>query len=180
VTTEPTTDTAWTAATPLEAGFTLDLDDRFETARAAGLLPNLHGMVAVRHGRIFFERYLDGIDTERARPLGVVRFGPDTLHDLRSVSKSIVGLLYGIAQARGHAPPPEASLLAQFPEYPDIAADPAKGALTVGHALTMTLGTSGTSLLSRIRTRGTARSPWITRRTAAATSSSGPQWDRPA
>jgi CubicO group peptidase (beta-lactamase class C family) len=127
--------------TPPEAGFTPDLDERFEGARQAGLLPNLHGVVAARGGQIFFERYLTGTDAHRARPLGVVRFGPDTLHDLRSVTKSIVGLLYGIALEAGHVPTPDAVLLDQFPDYPDLAGDPARRRLTVGHVLTMTLGT---------------------------------------
>jgi CubicO group peptidase (beta-lactamase class C family) len=73
--------------------------------------------------------------------LGVVRFGPDTLHDMRSVTKSIVGLLYGIALANGCVPTPEAKLVEQFMEYPDLSTDPARQRLTVGHALTMTLGT---------------------------------------
>ncbi len=38
-------------------------------------------------------------------------------------------------------PGPQASLLEQFPEYPELAADLARQRLTVGHALTMTLGT---------------------------------------
>jgi CubicO group peptidase (beta-lactamase class C family) len=57
-----------------------------------------------------------------------------------SVSKSIVGLLYGIALAEKRVPPPDAGLMAQFPEYPELADDPARRALTVGHALTMTMG----------------------------------------
>ena len=71
----------------------------------------------------------------------MVSFGPETLHDLRSVTKSVVGLLYGIALDRGLVPPPDAPLMAQFPEYGDLAADPARAGITVGHALTMTLGT---------------------------------------
>src|SRR5262249_3781630 len=71
---------------------------------------------------------------------GRVSFGAETLHDLRSVTKSIVGLLYGIALERGLVPPPEAPLLPSFPEYPDLAADPQRMRLTVGHALPMTLG----------------------------------------
>ena len=131
----------WSVVTPRDAGFAPDLDERFEIARQAGVLPNLHGVVAAYGGRIFFERYLAGLDAARARPLGVVRFGPDTLHDMRSVTKIIVGLLYGIALATGRVPTPNAKLIDQFPEYPDLAGDPARQLLTIGHALTMTLGT---------------------------------------
>jgi CubicO group peptidase (beta-lactamase class C family) len=87
------------------------------------------------------ERYFEGDDDERGRPLGKVAFTADTLHDLRSASKSIVGLLYGIALADGKVPPPEVSLLASFPEYTDLAADPARNCWTIYNALTMTFGT---------------------------------------
>jgi len=56
------------------------------------------------------------------------------------VSKSIVGLLYGIALAAGQVPTPEAKLYEQFPEYPEHLDDPTRQLLTVEHALTMTLG----------------------------------------
>jgi len=133
--------TEWGTANLPEAGFAPDLEERFDVARQAGVLPNLHGVVAARNGRIFFERYLAGVDAARGRPLGVIRFGPGTLHDMRSVTKSIVGLLYGIALANGCVPPPEAKLVEQFLEYPDLSTDLARQRLTVGHALTMTLGT---------------------------------------
>src|SRR5262249_23086267 len=75
-----------------------------------------------------------------ARPLGTIRFDQETLHDLRSVTKSVVGLLYGIALATKRVPPPDAQLLDHFPEYPDLARDSVRQSLTVQHALTMTLG----------------------------------------
>lgn len=131
----------WESLSPTQAGFAPDLEERFEIARQAGTLPNLHGVVAARGGRLLFERYLAGPDAARARPLGVVRFGPETLHDLRSVTKSIVGLLYGIALTQGRVPARGAALIEQFPEYPELAGDPARRSLTIGHALTMTLGT---------------------------------------
>ena len=133
-------DAGSSVATPTEVGFEPDLDERFEIAREAGCLPNVHGVVAARGGRIFLERYLAGPDTARARPLGVVRFGPDTLHDMRSVTKSIVGLLYGVALTAWQVPTPEAKLFEHFAEYPALADDPARRLLTVEHALTMTLG----------------------------------------
>jgi CubicO group peptidase (beta-lactamase class C family) len=130
----------WDLATPVEAGFAPDLDECFDICRQAGILPNLHSVVAARSGRIFFERYFAGPDAMRGTPLGVIRFGPQTLHDLRSASKSIIGLLYGIALAAGLVPTPEAKLYEQFPEYPEHVDDPARQLLTVRHALTMTLG----------------------------------------
>jgi CubicO group peptidase (beta-lactamase class C family) len=135
-------DVMWPTATPEEAGFRADLTDTLDIARDAGVLPNLHGVVAARGGRIFFERYFAGPDAARARPLGIVRFGPDTLHDPRSVTKSIVGLLYGIALSQGLVPPPETALVVPFPEYQDLATDPARLRLTISHALTMTLNLS--------------------------------------
>ena len=57
------------------------------------------------------------------------------------MSKSIIGLLYGIALADGKVPPPEAPLFASFPEYADIAADPARNRWTIQNVLTMTMGT---------------------------------------
>jgi CubicO group peptidase (beta-lactamase class C family) len=130
----------WETVPPEEAGFAADLDARLDLAREAGLLPNVHAVVATRGGRIFCERYWPGFDSIRGTPTGPVRPGPGSLHDLRSCSKSVVGLLYGIALARGMAPSPETALLDLFPEYGDLASDPARRALTVRHALTMTLG----------------------------------------
>jgi hypothetical protein len=49
--------------------------------------------------KLVLERYLEGADERWGRSLGTVTFGPEVQHDLRSVSKSIVGLLYGIALA---------------------------------------------------------------------------------
>jgi CubicO group peptidase (beta-lactamase class C family) len=100
-----------------------------------------HALLVARGGRLLFERYWDGEDWNRAIPLGRVAYGPDVLHDLRSVSKSIVGMLYGIALAQGKVPPPEAKLYTQFPEYADLASAPGRERITIAHVLSMTLGT---------------------------------------
>lgn len=103
----------------------------------AGRAPDLHGVVVTRGQDLIFEYYGEGPDVAWSGPLGTVTFGPDTLHDLRSVTKSVVALLYGLALADGRVPDPEAPLYACFPQYPDLAG---RTGLTVGHALTMTLG----------------------------------------
>jgi CubicO group peptidase (beta-lactamase class C family) len=134
-------ETGWLSISPSEAGFTSDLDALLDKAVTEKRIWSLHGVVVVRKGRLVLERYFEGEDDARGRPLGRVAFKPDTLHDLRSASKSIVGLLYGIALADGKVPPPDAPLLASFPEYPDLAADPARNRWTIHNVLTMTMGT---------------------------------------
>ncbi|MEV4510372.1 serine hydrolase [Dactylosporangium sp. NPDC049525] len=116
------------------------LRDRLGEALDAGQLDGLHAVVAVRGGRTVLEHYGEGEDFAWERSLGVVRFGPDTLHDVRSVTKSVTALLYGIALGDGRVPGPLAPLLQQFPQYPDLAADADRARLTVEHALTMSLG----------------------------------------
>jgi CubicO group peptidase (beta-lactamase class C family) len=122
------------------AGLAPDLGDRIDDAQRRGELAGLHGLVIARRGQLALERYYPGVDRSWGRPLGEVAFGPETLHDLRSVTKSIVGLLYGVALADGTVPAPDAILVDQFPEYPDLAADPVRRRLTVAHVLSMTLG----------------------------------------
>ena len=123
------------------AGFAGDLGDKLEWGIKSGLLRGVHGVVVTRAGKLVFERYLEGEDEAWGAPLGRVPFNADTLHDLRSVTKSVVSLLYGIALERGLVPGPDAKLLAQFPEYADLAGDSQRSALRIEHALNMTLGT---------------------------------------
>jgi CubicO group peptidase (beta-lactamase class C family) len=120
--------------------FADDLGEKLDAGTRSGLLRGLHAVLVLQRGQLVLQRFYEGADWNWGRPLGPVAFKPDTLHDLRSVTKSIVGLLYGIALDRNLVPPPEAPLLAQFPEYPDLARDPQRQQLTIEHTLTMTLG----------------------------------------
>lgn len=126
---------------PDDAAFTSALDEQLDKAITEKRVWNRHGVIIVRKGRLALERYFEGGDSARGQPLGTVAFAADTLHDLRSVSKSIVGLLYGIALGDAKVPPPEAPLLDSFPEHADLPADRARSRWTIHHALTMTLGT---------------------------------------
>ena len=114
---------------------------RLDQALAERRLWNIHGLIVLRDGKRVIERYFEGPDRARGvGDIGTVTFTAETPHDLRSCSKSIVALLYGIAHAQGKVPAPEAPLLAAFPEYADLAS-PERARLTVAHALTMTMGT---------------------------------------
>lgn len=131
----------WTVVKPSEAGFSDDPATRLDKAIADKRIWNMHAVIVMRGGRLVLERYFEGKDDARGRPLGIVSFKSDTLHDLRSVSKSIVALLYGIALAAGKVPSPEQPLMQSFPEYADLAADPLRRRWTLHHVLSMTMGT---------------------------------------
>jgi CubicO group peptidase (beta-lactamase class C family) len=118
-----------------------EIAQRLAQAQQDGKVEGLHALLVSQDGTLVFEHYGQGDDEAEGRgPLGAVVFSPDVPHDLRSVSKSVVGLAYGIALAAGKVPPPEAKLYAQFPEYSDLASQPARDRLTIHHVLSMTLG----------------------------------------
>lgn len=117
-----------------------DFARRLAGADAAGKLGGLHVLLVSVGGKLVFEHYGKGEDEKRGASLGTVTFGPKVLHDLRSVSKSVVGLLYGIALAEGKVPAPDAGLYASFPEYADLAKQPGRDKITIAHALSMSMG----------------------------------------
>ncbi|MBL8894819.1 MAG: serine hydrolase [Rhizobiales bacterium] len=117
------------------------LESAIAEAFEAGKLKRLHAYLVIYQGETLAEVYFDGEDERWGRRLGVVQHGPDTLHDVRSVTKSVTALLYGIARAEGKVPAPDAPLLAQFPEYKDLAGDPLRDKITIADALSMKMGT---------------------------------------
>jgi CubicO group peptidase (beta-lactamase class C family) len=118
-----------------------EMEAELASAFARGELRGLHSVLVLRNGEVFAEAYFPGEDERWGSWLGHRDHGPDSLHDLRSVTKSIVSVLYGIALAEGLVPAVEESLIAQFPEYDDLAADPERREILVRHALTMQMGT---------------------------------------
>ena len=132
----------WQTIAPDEAGFAPDLEARLEQFVATGER-NIHGVIVARGRRIALERYFESEDERWGKTLGRVRFASNTLHDVRSISKSIVALVYGAALAEKKVPPPSEPLFRQFPDYADVFdADERRKRLTIEHALTMTLGTA--------------------------------------
>ena len=121
----------WPSISPAEAGFVPDFAARLDQFLRTAEAGNIHGVVIVRRGRLVLERYYRGVDQVQAAELS---------HDLRSVTKSVIGLLYGIALGEGKAPALDAALLAQFPQYTDLADMAQRRRWTIRHAITMTLG----------------------------------------
>ena len=120
---EPAAD-GWIAASPSSQG--MDQSVLEEADELAETFLTMRSFIVVRHGFIVFERYYRG-------------FGPDDRPALRSVTKSIASVAYGVALERGDLPGLDRPVEETFPEYfgPD---DEAKRRITVRHILTMTSG----------------------------------------
>ena len=117
-----------------------DIEQRLSRLQKDGRVRGIDALLVAKGQQLVFEHYETNDDEIWGVPNGRVTFGPTVLHDLRSVSKSVVGLLYGIALADGKVPPPEAGLYDQFPEYPDLAKQPGRERIKIAHVLSMTLG----------------------------------------
>jgi CubicO group peptidase (beta-lactamase class C family) len=129
----------WPTATPGSVGLDGGALDALAARIEKGEIAGIHSVVIVRDGKLVFERYFTGPDMLWAQPLGKVAFGPETLHDLRSVTKSVVGVLVGIAHAEGAIPDLDAPLASFFPEHAKGREQDLAGR-TLRHALTMSAG----------------------------------------
>ncbi|MCP4433456.1 MAG: serine hydrolase [Gammaproteobacteria bacterium] len=117
------------------------LDEKLKEAFFAGELSGLHSVLIIHEGEIIAETHFPGRDQRWGLPLGERVHGPDTLHDLRSITKSVVGLLYGIALAESKVPNVDENLISQMPEYTALAEDPMRKEILIRHALSMKMGT---------------------------------------
>ena len=94
------------------------------TALDDGTFQDIRAVLVAIDGRLVFERYGNEADHE-------------TRHDVRSASKTITGMLVGLAIERGHIPSVEAPVLSFFPGKAVANPDPRKAAVTIEDLLTM-------------------------------------------
>ena len=123
------------------AGWAQSMEERLSAAMKANEIVGLHSTVVMLDGDRIAEAYFQGEDERWGTPIGSIDHGTQTLHDLRSVTKSVVGLLYGIALSEGAVPSLDTPLLDLFPEYADLRDGTKRDEITVEHALTMQMGT---------------------------------------
>ncbi len=113
--------------------------DRLARDLDAGIYTNVHALLVLRDGQIVHEQYLAGNDENWGRPIGYREFDAGSLHDLRSVSKSVTSLLLGIALGDDYAAALERPVAEFFPELVDRVA-PGVERVTLRQVLTMTTG----------------------------------------
>lgn len=122
------------------------LADRAALCRMADRLAsgaNVHAVLVARSGKLVFERYFSGSDEVPSRFYGSrvadVTFDADTLHNIKSASKSVASLAVGIAIDRGLIRSINEPIFSFFPELSDLRS-PEKDRIQLVHALTMSLG----------------------------------------
>ncbi len=119
------------------------LIDRSALCRMADRLvassANVHSVLVARGGKLVFERYFKGSDEINGLRVGSVTFDADTLHNIKSATKSVASLALGIAIDRGLIRSVNEPIFSFFPELSDLRS-PEKERIQLVHALTMTMG----------------------------------------
>lgn len=129
----------WKTGAPEQAGIDRRrLDQMTESIRAHPEY-NVHAVLIERNGTLVYEEYFSGTDERWGQRLGHVTFTRSTLHDIRSITKSVVSALVGIARSAGAIASLDAPLLDSFPEYKDLQV-PERRRITIRHALSMSVG----------------------------------------
>jgi CubicO group peptidase (beta-lactamase class C family) len=99
---------------------------------AAEALPRIHSLIIARHGQVEVERHFRGP-------------GLDAPANVKSVSKSLLSALVGIAIAEGRLAGVDQPVAPFFEGYLRPHDDPRKREITIGHLLSMQSGLEGTS-----------------------------------
>lgn len=119
-------------------GMVADLAVGFDQAKLAKLFEdtastreNLHSLIIERQGQVVVELYRNGWNTYLSDGGGILnhwsKMGPETLHDVRSTTKSIVALVAGSVLARH----PEYGVHSRIKDFPELSEKAPKWAQTL-------------------------------------------------
>ena len=115
----------WPASSPADAGLSAERLAALEKSIQAGDFKSITSVVVARRGRLAWERYFQGADAA-------------TLHNTRSATKTVTGMLVGIAIERGILKNAQVPVLPYFRDREPLATpDPRKEKITVEDFLTM-------------------------------------------
>jgi CubicO group peptidase (beta-lactamase class C family) len=105
----------------------------------SGFYPNRHSLLIYKNDKLVSENYFTGQDYDWGRDIGIVKHSDTVLHDMRSVSKSIVSACIGIAIAQGKIESVDQPIFDFFKDYEQFNND-GREKLTIKHFLTMASG----------------------------------------
>lgn len=103
-------------------------------------IPNIHSLLIYKDGALLYEKYLCGSDQRHGRSLGIVRHNQYTLHDARSISKSVVSACIGIAIQKGLIKDIDDPVQVYLPEF--FKKEDKRNRITIRNLLTMSTGLS--------------------------------------
>jgi CubicO group peptidase (beta-lactamase class C family) len=103
-----------------------------EAMREAARMPRLHSLLVSHDGELVVEEYFNGTD-------------PGRTANVKSVSKSILSALVGIAIAQGHVAGVDQPISDYYADRLTNAGDRGKGDITIGNLLSMQAGLETTS-----------------------------------
>src|SRR5215472_13243748 len=123
--TQPVDAGDWPRGSPGDSGFSADRLSALAPDIRSGKFVKIGSVLVARHGRLVYEEYFDG--------------GADTLRNTRSATKSITGILVGIAIDEKKLRGADARVLELLPERAAKLQnpDPRKSRITVEDLLTM-------------------------------------------
>ena len=104
-----------------------------------GFYPNRHSLLIYKDDKLVLEEYFSGKDENWGKDLGIVEHNDTVLHDMRSVSKSIVSACVGIAISQGKIKSVDQPIFDFFEDYRQFNNE-GREELTIKHLLTMTSG----------------------------------------
>jgi CubicO group peptidase (beta-lactamase class C family) len=135
----PATNDSIATGTAAAAGMDTAKLKKLEKEITEGIYPNIHSVLIARDNKLVYEKYWTGKDEIWGTPLGEVPHDRDSLHDLRSISKTVVAICAGIAVAQGKIKSVDQKVFEFFPEVKKY--DTGKiSRLTVKHLLSMSSG----------------------------------------
>jgi CubicO group peptidase (beta-lactamase class C family) len=129
----------WQTVTPSAIGLDQNRIETLVEKIRHGDFGNIHSLLIARSGKLAVEEYFQGSDEHRGESIGNVTFTAADLHDLRSVTKSVVSALFGIALASDHSRSIDDPILSYFPQYKDLQT-PDRLAIRLRDLLSMTAG----------------------------------------
>jgi len=101
--------------------------------------PNIHSVLIVKDKELVFERYFPGNDENWGYFMGRVNHTEESLHDVRSITKSVVATCIGMAIDQGLIENVEQNIFDFFPEYDQFSIG-LRAQITIKDLLTMTPG----------------------------------------
>jgi CubicO group peptidase (beta-lactamase class C family) len=101
--------------------------------------PNIHSLLIARDNKLVYENYFSGKDEYWGLSLGYAKHDTNTLHDIRSISKSVVSACIDIAIQQHRIKSIDDPIFTYLPDYIKFKT-PQNEKITIRHLLTMSSG----------------------------------------